>query len=279
MPVPGSWGKGTWKGKLPGLARSGEGEQWKDAEESSQGWYERGVVVPAGWKGRSVVLDISRVSTDAVVELNGVKCGQIAWPRGTVDVTRAVKFGEPNTLRVRVLAVTTSDAVPNFMGTVDSQVTFQKATLDSRGITGDVVLYSRPSGAHVSDVFVQTSTRKKQLTVSVELADVRQKGTVQLEAQLFDEKGKLEKSFTQGGISVTPGAAQTVSATWPWPTCGFFGITPRRSCGQRPPTSSVGRTTRDLWVPLTISRPITAPPGRAGRVSPPSRSMIRRGWY
>jgi beta-galactosidase len=188
----------------------------EEAQESVQGWYERSVVVPAEWRGRTVVLDIARVSTDAVVELNGVKCGQIAWPRGEVDVTRAVKFGERNTLRVRVLATTTADSVPNFMGTVDTQVSFQKATLDSRGITGDVVLYSRPSGAHISDVFVQTSTRKKQLTASVELSGLRQAGTVQLEAQLFDEKGKLEKSFTRAGVAVKAGATQTVSATWPW---------------------------------------------------------------
>ncbi len=216
IPVPGNWGVGTWKGRLPRLARSGEGEQWKNVEESTQGWYERSVVVPTEWSGRTVILAIARVSTDAVVELNGVKCGQIAWPRGEVDVTKAVKFSEPNTLRVRVLATTTADTVPNFMGTVDSQVTFQKATLDSRGITGDVVLSSQPSGAHISDVFVQTSTRKKQLAVSVELSALQQDGAVQLEAQLFDEKGMLEKSFTQTGIAVKAGAAQTVSAAWPW---------------------------------------------------------------
>jgi beta-galactosidase len=39
---------------------------------------------------------------------------------------------------------------------------------------------------------------------------------VQLEAQLFDEKGKLEKSFTRAGVAVKAGATQTVSATWPW---------------------------------------------------------------
>jgi beta-galactosidase len=217
IPVPGSWGEGTWKGRLPRLLRAGTGEQWKDAEESTQGWYERNVVVPAEWRGRTVVLDIARVSTDAVVELNGVKCGQIAWPRGAVDVTQAVKFGERNTLRVRVLATTNADTVPNFMGTVDSQVSFAKATLDSRGITGDVVLFSRPSGAHISDVFVQTSTRKKQLAVSVELAAVPQDGTVQFEAQLLDERGKLEKTFTQAGVAVKAGASQTVAATWPWP--------------------------------------------------------------
>jgi beta-galactosidase len=228
IPVPGSWGQGTWKGRLPRLLRAGEGEgegeQWKDAEDSPQGWYERSVVVPAEWRGRAVVIDIARVSTDAVVELNGMKCGQIAWPRGVVDVTRAVKFGEPNTLRVRVLATTNADTVPNFMGTVDSQVSFQKATLDTRGITGDVVLSSRPSGAHISDVFVQTSTRKKQLAVSVELAAVQQDGAVQLEAQIFDEKGKLEKTFTQAGVAVKAGASQTVSAAWPWPNPRLWDV-------------------------------------------------------
>jgi hypothetical protein len=35
IPVPGSWGEGTWKGRLPGLARAGEGEQWKTRRKSS----------------------------------------------------------------------------------------------------------------------------------------------------------------------------------------------------------------------------------------------------
>jgi beta-galactosidase len=216
MPVPGSWGVGSWKGSLPRLAKAGQGEQWTEVEESPQAWYERDVAVPAAWKGRAVLLRIDRVSTDAVVELNGQKCGQIAWPRGEVDVTKAVKFGGGNVLRVRVMATTDADTVPNFMGTVDTQVSFQKAVLDSRGITGDVILHSRPAGAHVSDVFVQTSTREKRLTVAVELSAVKQPADVKVVAEVYGENGKLERTFTKDRVPVKPADAQSVTVDWPW---------------------------------------------------------------
>jgi beta-galactosidase len=51
-------------------------------------------------------------------------------------------------------------------------VTTQAATLESKGLISDVLLESRPQNSFVSDVFVQPSTRKKQVTLDVELTGV-----------------------------------------------------------------------------------------------------------
>jgi hypothetical protein len=87
--------------------------------------------------------------------------------------------------------------------------------LHSGGIVGNVTLQSRPRGAHVSDVFVKPSVRKKQLGVDVELSGVTQSGPVQFVARLLDEKGREEKRFTQT-VNVAAAPTQRVQIAWPW---------------------------------------------------------------
>jgi beta-galactosidase len=81
---------------------------------------------------------------------------------------------------------------------------------------GNVTLQSRPRGTYVSDVYIQPSTRKKQLGLDVELSGVKQSGPVQLVASLLDEKGKVEKRFIQT-VNATAGATQRVKVNWAWP--------------------------------------------------------------
>jgi beta-galactosidase len=81
---------------------------------------------------------------------------------------------------------------------------------------GNVTLQSRPRGTYVSDVYIQPSTRKKQLGLDVELSGVKQSGPVQLVASLVDEKGKVEKRFIQT-VNATAGATQRVKVNWAWP--------------------------------------------------------------
>jgi hypothetical protein len=84
--------------------------------------------------------------------------------------------GKAHTLALRVVAATDAKEVLNFMETASAQVSTTAATLDTRGITGDVILRSRPKGAHIDGLFVRTSVRKKELTVETELAGVTQAG-------------------------------------------------------------------------------------------------------
>lgn len=210
--VPGSW-QPDWP--LPGLvSERGKGPAWRhwgNGSGTSAAWYQRRISVPARWAGRAVILSLQRVSTDAIVYVNGTKCGDIRWPSGEVDISKALKAGEEATLSILVMATTEGNSE---MFLDPGRVVTRAAALESKGLIGDVLLSSRPQGAHISDVFVQTSTRKKQLKLNVELSDASA-GPVQFVAKLIDGNGKEETRFhTQARLDGTK--KQTVQLSWVW---------------------------------------------------------------
>lgn len=218
IPVPGAWNN---HGAFPPIMARGSGEVWNNFDgNAARVWYRRTIRVPSSWAGRAILLDVRRLSTDATVWVNGIECGTIAWPAGTVDITRAVKAGSTATLVMKVVAVDDEKEVLNFMG--HDQVTVQKAKLDARGLIGEVFLLSRPRGAHVADVFVQTSTRRQELALDVELAEIPQPGTVRFVARLLDESGQEEKRFEET-VTVTPGTSR-VRVAWPWPNPRLWDV-------------------------------------------------------
>lgn len=211
--VPGSWSLGS---NVPGLvSERGQGPAWKRWGSGTgkwAAWYQRKIKIPAGWDGRAVVVSLERVSTDAIVYANDVKCGGVSWPYGEVDITKAVKAGEEATLSILVLS-TTEGSTEMFLD--PGRVITRAAALSSRGLISDVLLSSRPRGTYVSDVFVQTSTRRKQLKLDVEVSDVTAAGPVQFVAKLMDGKGKEERRF-QAQANLTGGKKQTVQLSWTW---------------------------------------------------------------
>jgi beta-galactosidase len=177
-------------------------------------WYEREVEVPATWKDRAVVLDLARVGTDAVVFVNGQRAGAIAFPFGNVDITEHVRPGQ-NLLRIEVTANRDSEYVADLQGAAANQQTRKRSELKVKGLLDDVTLMSRPRGAHISDVFVQTSVRKKTLTLDVELRDVKQPGEVGLVASVQRE-GRREHRF-EAAVRVEPNGVQRVSLPFAFP--------------------------------------------------------------
>lgn len=214
--VPGSWRTGYTEVGIPGVIAPGNGPGWDawKADTLAQGWYERPLAVPADWAGRAVVLNLTRVSTDAFVYVDGHEAGRVGWPSGEVDLTPWVTPGRPQTLRVFVAAIPSQEQVGTFMGPGAGQLTFGEAKLASKGLIDDVLLEARPKGAHVSDVFVQPSTRRKQVALNIELTGVRQSGPVRLTARMV-RNGRVEKTFT-GTMSVKGATVQTVRIAWPW---------------------------------------------------------------
>jgi beta-galactosidase len=213
--VPGTW-NGYWK--LPGVVARGAGPAWQDVDlrELARAWYERTVPIPAEWAGRAVLLELVRVSTDALVYANGVECGRVEWPGGAVDITDAIEPGAEADLRVLVVAAPGEQEAVTYMGVAENQVFTRPADLPSRGIIGEVFLLSRPRGPHVSDIFVQTSTRDRELALDVELTGVAEPGTVELLARALDEDGREERRFT-ARAAVEPAETQLVRAAWDWP--------------------------------------------------------------
>ncbi len=214
IPVPGSW----WTGhSMPSVLVRGKADNWKDynGRQLARAWYQREVTIPAGWAGRRVLLELTRVSTDAEVYVGDKKMGRINWPAGSADITEAVTPGKAATIRLLVVAAATEKEVTVYMGTGADQVHKAPADFQAKGIIGEAFLVSRPGGTHISDVFVQPSVRKKTLTLDVELADVPRAGKVTFVARMLNEKGTEEKRFTET-VDVDAADVQKVRLSWAW---------------------------------------------------------------
>jgi beta-galactosidase len=215
LKVPGSW-QDRRGGRSAFVARAG-GPQWDlyDGAMVTRAWYERDVTIPAEWQGRAISLRFDRVCTDAMVYVNGKSCGTIAWPWGSVDITPAVTPGQMAQVRVLVAAIADPEKVGQFWQNALSNVTYTSARLETRGLTGSVFLESRCSEGRVTDVFVRTSTRKQNLSLDVELTSVKQAGRAEFIAEMLDETGAVEKTFT-ADVAVEAKDVQTVTLSWPW---------------------------------------------------------------
>lgn len=214
--VPGTW-QNTSGGRSAFVALGG-GSKWElyDGARVARAWYERKVLIPADWQGRILSLRFDRVSTDAMVYVNDAPCGKIAWPWGDVDITKAAKPGHMAMIRIEVAAIADAQKVGTFwQNALSDTVTFSSARLKTRGLTGSVFLESRASEGRVTDVFVRTSTRKKEVALDVELSGVQQAGSVRFTAEMLDEAGKVAKSFS-AEAKVSAKETQIVTLSWPW---------------------------------------------------------------
>ncbi|MEG4232346.1 glycoside hydrolase family 2 TIM barrel-domain containing protein [Microcoleus sp. Pol11C3] len=219
--VPGDWQKENNQ-SVPGIITRGTGQDWENfnSKQLSKAWYQTNIDIPGDWTNRRIFIDLARVSTDAVIFVNGINCGQIAWPYGTIEITKAANLGQ-NTLSILVLAVSDEKEKAVIMG--PTEIYTEKSQLQSRGIIGEVRLLSVPPGPLISDVFVQTSTRKKQVKLDVELKDVAQNGQVELIAKMLDEKGKVQQKFT-ANAKVQAKPIQTVQVQWNWPNPRLWDV-------------------------------------------------------
>ncbi|MCL1909528.1 MAG: beta-galactosidase [Kiritimatiellaeota bacterium] len=215
-PLSGGWGwqrvPGGWEPRAVG---EGLGEAWVDfSRETPAGWYARELSIPAQWNGRAILLDLKRVSTDAIVFVDGKEAGRVAWPRGEVDITKFVAAGKKHNLMIKVIAVASDQELTRFMGMAPGQSYTEKPRLGARGLIGDVLLTSRPSGAHLTDVFVKPSVRKGELGVEVSYAGLAKAERVALSAVVRDAKGAVAKSFTHSADAKA--GEGVLHAAWAW---------------------------------------------------------------
>jgi beta-galactosidase len=213
--VPGSWQRS--RSKSADFVALATGSDWDnyDGTRVERAWYERQVPVPVEWQGRAISLRFNRVCTDAIVYINGKECGKVLWPWGSVEITSAVTPGQTATVRVLVAAIADAEKVGTFWQNAFMNVSYAAASLKSRGLTGSVFLESRSSEARVTDVFVRTSTRKKEISLEIELTGIKQAGQVQVVADMLNEKNEVEKSFT-ASTAVDATDSQSLDVSWPW---------------------------------------------------------------
>ena len=208
--VPGSWF--PERGTMPGILQRGTGEDWKKiGDATSAAWYERAIQIPPDWAGKEIVVDFDRISTDALVFLDGKEAGKIEWPGGNLNITALARPGTSQKLTLYVTA--SADAVAlDYMGI--GQNTVQKAKLETRGITGDVVLSSFPRGTSLGGIFIQPSVRDKNFTVTVDWNGQPPNAAVACEVVAREWPGGAE--VKRWSIELPPGA-QSFSLDWPDP--------------------------------------------------------------
>ncbi|MDP0496413.1 MAG: glycoside hydrolase family 2 TIM barrel-domain containing protein [Verrucomicrobiota bacterium JB024] len=202
--VPGAWS--TVLKKMPGVEQAGTGKAWKNfnannrskgAAEINAAWYRREIVVPDGWEGRRLFVELDRVCTDAEVFIDGQKAGFVGWPGGEVEITGLAEAGQPAMLDLRVVAALDKTEVTEYMGDAGNLTFTKKIDLDNRGLTGDVFLVSRKPGPFIEDVFVQPSTREKRLRVSFALAGGDLPELVRVHAECVNEDGVVENEYEE----------------------------------------------------------------------------------
>lgn len=215
--VPGAWHSDTWRIQPPGIVARGVGAAWLsfDPAKASMGWYERQIAVPAAWAGRAILLDLRRVSTDAIVFVNGRKAGALAWPGGPLDITTYVRPGQTDMLAILVLATGSDKDASAFTGLPVGAVPQQEQTLESRGLIGEVFLESRPAGPHVNDVFIAPSLQRRKIALRVEFVGLQQAGTASLTAGMLTPTGSVETQF-EARVELAATDRQTVEVAWPW---------------------------------------------------------------
>src|SRR5262249_37712083 len=134
-------------------------------------WYQRGMTIPDGWAGRSILLQVESLNSFALVYVDGKKAGELRYPAGKVDVTAACRPGGKHTLSLLVLAMPLRGVILSYSDINAARTV--KGVVERRGLCGDVYLTSTPAAARVTDVKVDPSVRKGTITISAALAGLK----------------------------------------------------------------------------------------------------------
>ena len=147
-------------------------------------WLKRTLKAPGAWKDRAVNLHIKRIIGDMAVYVNGKRIGEILAPCGTLDISGALKFGEDNDIRLWVTTACkgVSKEKNHYFTRKNWKAGIQRIP--------ELIISNK---TYITDVFANTSFRKKKLTVETEIISP-EKQTLKLKTEIIDEKGKIVKS-------------------------------------------------------------------------------------
>jgi beta-galactosidase len=170
----GNWGHFKVPGFWPGASNYIQEDtqtlfrhaSWKNADVRTltAAWHQREFTVPGNWTGRRIAVAAEYVNSLAVVFIDGVKAGEIRYPAGDVDISHVCKPGSTHTLSLLVVALPLKGVLLSYNDTNAAREV--KGTVERRGLCGDVWLTSVPSGPRLTDVKIDTSFRRGEITVS-----------------------------------------------------------------------------------------------------------------
>jgi beta-galactosidase len=179
-PPKGRWGyfkvPGCWPGVSDYLQKDCQTlyrhSSWNDARLGSvrSAWYEREFHVPDSWAGRRIAVASDYVNSIATVFIDGKHAGEIRFPSGELDITAACRPGAKHLISLLVAAVPLNAVMLSYVDTAAARQA--RGTVARRGLCGDVFLESTPAGARITQVRVDTSVRKAQISLDTAMADL-----------------------------------------------------------------------------------------------------------
>ena len=184
---------------------------WKNERlgNVSAAWYERTVTVPQEWSGRRIALAIDYLNSYAAVFVNGIKCGELRFPDGELDLTEHLQPQHTNVLSLFVVAMPLKGVLVSY--TDSNAAREMKGKVERRGLCGDVFLVSTPKGARISDVKVDTSVRKSEIAFDVRVQGLMADYPYLLEARIA-RNGQIVRKF---GLNRVIGARRfTFAEAW-----------------------------------------------------------------
>lgn len=147
-------------------------------------WYQREFTVPSDWSGRRIHLDADTVNSLATVYVDGSQVGSIAFPGGDVDLTKVAGPGSTHVLTIQVVALPLKAVMLSYSDTNAAKQ--MKATVERRGLCGDLYLVSSPPKARIDSVVVESSVRKWTLTVKADASGLDPMARYRLKARILD---------------------------------------------------------------------------------------------
>ena len=145
-------------------------ENVEDAAVFDQAWYKRKITVPRSFEGKRVVLEFTMLQTHAKAFVDGAEAGEVWYPGGELDLTKALTPGKEQEIALLVTARPFSAISQAFMA--PDRIIEKKASVKLRGITGDLYLTATPPGARLDDVQIVTALDNSVVTFVADVANL-----------------------------------------------------------------------------------------------------------
>jgi beta-galactosidase len=199
----GQWGFFKVPGFWPGLTSYIQEDcqtlhahpDWKrtDLRTITAAWYQREFAVPKDWDGRRIVLQLAYLNSLADVYVDGKKVAEVRFPAGEADLTAACRPGRTHVLSLHVVALPLKGVLLSYSDTNSARQV--KGAVDRRGLCGDVYLGSMASTARITDVKIDPSVRKGEITFAAAVTGLARDGQYRLRVKVR-EKDRLLREFT-----------------------------------------------------------------------------------
>jgi len=222
--------------KRPGGQRQDWARDTKRWKDHDNGWFERAVAIPAGWRDRRVWLQFDQIECDALLWVDGGEPFLLAGPEARVDITSRVTPGKEAVLRLWVTRwwrdiPRTMDDTPLRKEALTTIARGTKGGLEAvrktipGGLSGYVTLQARPAEAEITGVFARPSFREKNLSVDVDVRSGLAAKAASLRIQVLDTEGRGGQ--VPGAVTVplvvTGEGTQTVAIPWAEPRLWQLG--------------------------------------------------------